>query len=259
MKRHVASILLLVAVLAQAQIPAQPQTEFVQNINAELPLQTVFTNDRGQSVHLADFFGQSPVVLVLGYYHCPNLCSTLVDGVLESLGTVNLPRSAYRFLAVSIDPTETAELAARKKVSYTPMLGRRGGDIDLLTGGQRDIARLADAAGFQYRYDAALQQYIHPAGFLIATGEGRIAHYFMGVRFDPQDVRLALIDASAGRIGSPVDRLLLLCSHYDPATGRYSVAAMTAVRIVCLCLLALVIGWVWTQRLKKSNGGGDNG
>jgi protein SCO1 len=248
MKRHVAWILLLIAMIAHAQISTPPQTEFLQNLNAQLPLQTIFTNDRGNTVHLADYFGQRPVVLVLGYYHCPNLCSTLMDGVLQSLAAVNLPRSAYRFLAVSIDPTETVELAARKKVSYMPMLGRRGGDVDLLTGDQRDIARLASVAGFQYRYDASLRQYMHPAGFLVATGEGRISHYFMGVRFDPKDVRLALIDASAGRIGSPVDRLLLLCSHYDPATGRYSIAVMTWVRIVCLSVLILIIGWIWMHR-----------
>lgn len=259
MKQHTAWLFLFVVALAHAQVPAQPQTEFVQNLNGQLPLQTLFTNDRGQAVRLADFFSRRPVVLVLGYYHCPNLCSTLMDGVLQSLAAVNLPRSAYRFLAVSIDPTETAELAARKKVSYVPMLGRGGGDVDLLTGNQQDIARLADVAGFQYRYDAALQQYMHPAGFLIATGEGRISHYFMGVRFDPQDVRLALIDASAGRIGSPVDRLLLLCSHYDPATGRYSVTVMTWVRIVCMIVLALLVGWIWILRRKKTHRGGGNG
>lgn len=256
MKRHAAWILLIVMAAAHAQFPAAPppQVDFIQKLDARLPLQAAFTSDTGSKVQLADFFKRSPVVLVLGYYHCPNLCSTLMDGVLQTLAAVKLPHDAYRIVAVSIDPTENAQLAARKKYSYLPMLGRHGGDLDLLTGDKADIASLAHAVGFQYRYDAALRQYIHPAGFAIATPEGRISHYFMGVRFDPKDVRLALVDASSGRIGSPVDRLLLLCCSYDPQTGRYSVAVMTVVRIVCLILLAFVAGWIWLHRRLRTRG-----
>ncbi len=105
--------------------------------------------------------------------------------------------------------------------------------------------------GFSYAYDDALRQYVHPAGFLVATPEGRIARYFMGVRFEPRDVRLALVEASAGRIGSPTDRLLLLCSHFDPATGRYSGAAMTLVRAASLIVLALLAGWIWRHRAQR--------
>lgn len=243
--------LLLPAVFANAgpiAAPAPPQTEYVQHLDAQLPLAGTFNDDDGRPVHLGAFFDRKPVVLVLGYYHCPNLCSTLMDGVLESLADVRLPPHAYRVVGVSIDPTENAEIAARKKSSYASLVARAGGDLHLLTGAQPQIDHLTKKAGFQYAYDASLGQYAHPAGFLIATPQGRISHYFMGVRFDPRDLRLAIIDASSGRIGSPVDRLLLLCSHYDPATGRYSMEAMNVVRAACLAVLAALGVWIWRAR-----------
>jgi protein SCO1/2 len=260
MKRHAAWFLFIAMAAAHAQFPAAPpaQVDFIQNLNARLPLQSIFTSDNGSKVRLADFFQNNPVVLVLGYYHCPNLCSTLMDGVLQTLAAVNLPHNAYRFVAVSIDPTENAQLAARKKYAYMPMLGRHGGDIHLLTGDKADIARLANTVGFQYQYDASLRQYIHPAGFVIATPDGHISHYFMGVRFEPKDVRLALVEASSGRIGSPVDRLLLLCCDYDPQTGRYSVAVMTVVRIVCIGIFILVASWIWLHRRSQARSGGSD-
>lgn len=239
---------------AQARtLPPPQQTEFVQHLNTQLPLQLPFTDSTGHRVTLGDYFRQRPVVLVLGYYHCPNLCSTLMEGVLPALAATGLPRDAFRVVEVSIDPSETSGLAARRKVSYQPLLGRRGGELHLLTGAAGPISQLAASIGFHYRYDATLGQYIHPAGFLVATPTGRISHYFMGVRFDDaQQVRQALLDASSNRIGSPVERLLLLCAHYDPQTGKYTVTVMSAVRAICLLLvLALLGGWAWLQRGKR--------
>ncbi|HEX7635230.1 MAG TPA: SCO family protein, partial [Noviherbaspirillum sp.] len=180
-----------------------------------------------------------------GYYHCPNLCSTLMDGVLEGLAGAGLPPRAWRVLGVSIDPSENAALAARKKASYAPLIAHAGGELHLLTGTKPQIDMLAHSVGFRYEYDQAAGGYAHPAGFLIATPEGRISHYFLGVRFEPRDLRLALVDASSGRIGSPADRLALLCSHYDPVTGRYSSAVMALVRALCFAVLAALALWLW--------------
>ncbi|MEM5290535.1 SCO family protein [Paraburkholderia sabiae] len=226
-------------------VPAPAQTRYVQRLNATLPLSSTFTDDKGRPTRLGAYFGKRPVVLVLGYFHCPNLCSTLMDGVLESLAAVDLPPQSYRVLGVSIDPSETPEQAARKKASYAPVLTDKGVQMTLLTGAKPQVETLAHSVGFEYVYDRELQQYMHPAGFLIATPDGRISHYFMGVRFDPRDVRLALIDASSQRIGSPVDQLLLLCSHYDPVTGRYSAQVMTVVRALSVTVLAALVIWLW--------------
>jgi protein SCO1/2 len=236
--------------MASARAGTLPDADFVQKLGAQLPLQAVFTDEQGRAQRFDTFFGARPVVLVLGYYRCPNLCSTLMDGVLESLVDVHLPRNAYRVLGVSIDPGENADIAARKKDSYTPMLSHTG-ELHLLTGAAPQIAALAESAGFRYRYDADARQFAHPAGFLVATPEGKISHYFMGVRFDPRDLRLALVDASSGRIGSPVDRLLLLCSHVDPATGKYTVTVLNLVRGVCLLVLFALAGWMWRQHVKR--------
>ena len=248
-----AALLLAAPVHAQpVAYPAPPQVEFEQHPGARLPLRQSFVDDSGRRAPLRTFFDTRPVVLVLGYYRCPNLCSTLMDGVLEALADVRLPADSYRVLGVSIDPSETADIAARKKASYAPLLQRAGAELHLLTGREQPIRALAASTGIGYAYDAALEQFVHPAGFLIATPEGRISRYFPGVRFDPSDVRLALVEASSGRIGSPADRLLLLCSHYDPQTGRYSTEVMTLVRAVCLLVLALLGGWVWRQRRRRT-------
>jgi len=248
--------LLLLAVLAQmagmqahaAQaMPVAPQPEFVQHLDARLPLDMEVVDDKGMHRRLGDFFDRQPVVVMPGYFHCPNLCSTLMEGVLQSFADVRLKNNQFRLIAISIDPRETAELAARKKWSYAPMLGAHGGDLHLLTSTQKEIARFAQAAGFQYVYDPSLQQYVHSAGFLIATPDGRISRYFMGVRFDPALVRQALSAAEGGGIGTPIERLLLLCAHFDPRNGRNSAASLFAVRAICLTVLGALALWIWRQ------------
>lgn len=234
------------SVYAQAlALPPPVQTRYVQRLDAKLALSGTFTDDTGRPRRLGAYFGDKPVVLVLGYFHCPNLCSTLMDGVLESLAAVGLPPHTYRVLAVSVDPSETPAIAAHKKASFVPLLANNGADLTLLTGAKPEIDALAHSVGFEYVYDRQLQQYIHPAGFIVATPDGRTSHYFMGVRFDPQDVRLALIDASSGNIGSPVDQLLLLCSHYNPVSGRYSSQIVAGLRALCLAMLAAFAIWLW--------------
>lgn len=245
-----AFLLLLAIAGAQAgplALPPAPQAGFEQRLDARLPLDAVFRNESGKNVPLGQYFSRLPVVLVMGYYQCPNLCTTLMESVLHTLAAMELTRDAYRIVEVSIDPAENATLAARKKQSYLPMLGRRGGELHLLTGTPAAIAQLTAATGLRYEYDGKARQYAHPAGFLVVTPDGRIARYFMGVAFSPQDVRQALELASAGRIGSLSDRLWLLCAHFDPSASRYSGIAMGAVRIACLLVLLLLAGWIVIQ------------
>jgi protein SCO1 len=232
---------------AQAQ-PMQPQ--IVQRIGAQLPLQDTFIDDDGRPLRLGELFGGKPVVLVPGYYHCPNLCSTLFEGVLEALAADGLPPHSYRLVGVSIDPGEDAKVAAGKKAAYAPLLGSDA-DAHLLTGSAESIARLTSAAGFGYAFDAARRQYLHAAGFIVAAPDGRISRYFLGVRFDAAEVKQALNLAASGQAGTLADRLLLLCGHDGLLTGRYAAAAMTAVRLVCLAMLAFGAAWIWRLRWRS--------
>jgi protein SCO1/2 len=246
MKCLCALLLSCACALAHAQargLPAPPpQTAFEQHLHAQLPLQLALTDDDGKPVRLAQFFHKRPVVMVFGYYHCPNLCSTVMEVVLQTLAALNLPPDDYALIAVSIDPSETAAQAAAKKLLYRQMLDKA--DMHLLTGSAAATRQLADVAGFQYAYDAASRQYVHPSGFLIATPDGAISRYFLGVRFDRDEVGQALRQAASGRIGALADRLLLLCAHYDPATGTYSVLVMNVIRAICVGIALALFGWM---------------
>jgi protein SCO1/2 len=148
----------------------------------------------------------------------------------------------YRVLTVSFDPREGSELASRKKDTYAANYARPGAadGWHFLTGSQDEIDRLTKAVGFRYVFDSEHDQFAHGSAIMILTPQGHISHYFMGIDFPARDVRLALVEASQGRVGSPVDRLLLLCYHYDPLTGRYSASAISLVRVVSAAMLLLV-------------------
>jgi protein SCO1/2 len=217
---------------------------------ARLPLEETFFDDAGREVTLGSFFTGSPVLLVLGYYRCPGFCSTLMDGLLQSVAALDLPADKYRVLAVSIDPNENAPLAARKKASYRALPGGGSVQLDLLTGGAPAIARLASVTGFEYAYDPAQRAYLHPGGFLVASGDGTISRYFPDMRFDARDLRLALVQASRGAIGDLSDRFVLMCSRFDPATGRYRGMTRRLAQTggVLTMTLGLLTGAVWLRR-----------
>lgn len=250
---EVARIPLTLAMDSLAGEPLQqsdPPTpgHFRQNLGARLPLGALFQDERGETRELGSFFDNGPVLLVLGYYHCPRLCSTVMAGVLQSVQDLSLP---YSVVAVSIDPRETPDIAARQHAFYVSTDAQNGNALHLLTGQNAAIADLTRLAGFAWRYDAASDQYTHPAGFMIVSPEGRISRYFPGVRFDRRDVRLALIEASEDRTGTLAERITLLCSHYDPVQGRYSLAVMQLVRVFSALLLLIMLGWLWRLARRK--------
>ncbi|ARP81974.1 hypothetical protein CAL12_14890 [Bordetella genomosp. 8] len=223
---------------------------FQQHPGRAIPLVQGLRDQEGRAVDMADYLGKWPVILVLGYYHCPMLCSTLMDAVLERVRGIGVP---FTVVSVSIDPSETPADAARKYGYYRGLMdaGAAGGTpaLHLLTASPPAIAALADAVGFPYRRDADTGQFYHPAGFVILTPGGRISRYFLGLDFSARDVRLALVEAAGGKVGGLADQLVLLCSHYDPATGRYSVAAMAMARAAGLgALAALLAGLLWLRR-----------
>jgi protein SCO1/2 len=230
---------------ATEHVPMLREVGVDQRLDNPLPLDTAFTDETGRQVRLRQYFGQRPVILLFAYYECPMLCTMVLTGVSGSLEA--LPFDAgkdFEVVVVSIDPGETPALARDRKADFVRRYGRAGAGAGLhfLTGRQESIGALADAAGFRYAYDAAIDQYAHPAVVTVATADGRVSRYLFGIDFPPRDLRLALVEAGAGRIGTAIDQALLFCYHYDPTTGRYGLAIMNVVRVAGLLTVAVLAG-----------------
>lgn len=234
-------------------LPENPQASiltrvgFDQRLDEPLPLELPFRDERGEEVTLRQYFGQRPVVLVLAQYQCPMLCTQVLNGLVQSLNALEFNAGEeFEVLIVSFDPSETADLAANKKAAYLRRYDRPGADAGwhFLTGEQESIARLTETVGFCYEYDPRSKQYAHASGVIVLTPEGRTSRYFYGIDFPTRDLRLGLVEASAGRIGSPVDQILLLCFHYDPATGRYGFAIHRIMRAACAATVLGLAGFI---------------
>lgn len=223
------------------------EVAFAQRLGEQVPLDAAFRDHTGRSVRLGELLGDGPVLLALVYYECPMLCTEVLNGLLRCARALPLDAGRdYRIVAVSIDPGETPELAARKREALVAGYGRAGGEDgwSLLVGDEPQIRALADAVGFRYVYDAANDEYAHAAGLVALTPEGRASHYFYGLEYAPRDVRLGLVEAAGGAIGSAVDQVLLFCFHYDPVTGRYGLVIMNVLRLAGVLTVALVGGFV---------------
>ncbi len=245
----------LAALLVVATAAAQPndlpeplsRVAFEQRLGAELPLVTPFTDSSGTSHALGDFFGERPVLLALVYYDCPMLCGRVLEDMAASLRAVDLaPGRDFEIVVASFDPTNSREQAAARKAEALARYGatETAGGWHFLTGEPPAIRALADAVGFRYAEVAGTAEYAHAAGIVLATPEGRVSRYLLGLDYPPRDLRLGLVEAAGGGIGTLVDQALLFCYHWDPATGRYSFAAMNAVRAGGLLTLAALVAFV---------------
>ncbi|HEY6291908.1 MAG TPA: SCO family protein [Terriglobia bacterium] len=196
-----------------------------QRLNQQVPLDLPFRDEQGNTVRLGDYFGRKPVILSLVYYECPMLCTTALNGLEQSLKELkfNLGQD-FDVVTVSFDPAEKPVLAAAKKAVYVGLYGRPGAaeGWHFLTGDQDSIQRLTQAVGFRYNYDPNIKQFIHATGIIVLTPQGKLARYFYGISYPAGNLRLGLVEASEGKIGNPVDEVLLYCCEYDPMTGKYS-------------------------------------
>lgn len=228
---------------ASEQLPVLKDAGLDQKLNNQVPLDLPFVDENGRDVVLRDYFGARLVVLVLAYYNCPMLCSLVLNGAVAALQTLSFDAGRdFEFVVVSFDPGDTPALALDKKSSYLPRYGRPRGEagFHFLTGRESSIKALTDAVGFRYAYDAAIGQFAHPSLITVLTPEGKVSRYLFGIDFPGYDLRLALVEAAGGRIGTPVDQALLFCYHYDPATGKYGLAILDLVRLGGILTLAAV-------------------
>jgi protein SCO1/2 len=231
--------------LAQGSGPMPKDIDLVPHFGDKVPLETPLVDEAGRNVQLGGYFdGTKPVVLVMAYYECPMLCSLVLNGVTTALRAGGLrPGEDFEVVVVSIDPADTPERAAAKKATYVRFYDRPGAEraMHFTTGKEADVRRIADAVGWKYEYDPVGKQFAHPAGIMVITGAGVISRYFYGVDFSPRDLRLGIVDAANGAVGTPADKLLLLCFHYDPAQGRYGAMTMSLVRGGGLLTVALMV------------------
>jgi protein SCO1/2 len=248
--------------------PALANVGIDQKLSTMLPLDATFRDETGRSVQLREYFtGARPVILSLVFYECPMLCNQILNGLTATMKSMTLNVGQdYDVVTLSFDAREGPELALRKKQSYLQRLNRAGAEAGwhFLTGDEANIKRVTEAVGFRFTYDAQTNQFAHASGIMVLTPDGRISHYFYGVEYAPRDVRLGLVEASAGRIGSPVDQLLLYCYHYDPVTGKFAWVinlyrwggALTVAGMIALLLFLRRRGGTGTAAAARLNQGG---
>jgi len=215
-----------------------------QKLNEAIPLGLTFRDETGSPAKLSEFFGQKPVVLALVYYNCPMLCTQVLNGLDRSLKDVPMDIGKdFNVVTVSIDPSEAPRLASAKRDLYTGIYGRPGAaqGWHFLTGEESQIRQLANAVGFRYAYDADSKQFAHASAVMVLTPGGRISRYFYGITYPARDMRLGLVEASEGKIGSAVDQVLLFCYHYDPVIGKYGLLVSRVIKAGGL-LTVLAIG-----------------
>ena len=232
---------------------------FEQRLGSQIPLDATFQDENGKTVQLGSYFGKKPVVLVLAYYRCPMLCTLVMDGAAKAFKQLSFDLGdQFDALTVSFDPRDTPKDSKTEQAKYLKVYGHPddAGSWHFLTGQNDQIRRLTDAVGFHYAYDPRTGQYVHTAGIVVITPAGKVAQYFYGVNFDPQFLRLALVQSSKDKIGSVVDQILLYCCTYNPDTGRYEATIGRVLQIAgALTILLLGGGLYILHRATKNKGG----
>jgi protein SCO1/2 len=267
--------------LAQAAVPEPPGGRIEQtpealrdvgideHLGRSIPLNLPFRDSAGAPVQLHELVaGRRPVILTLNYADCPMLCNLQLDGLADAMRQVSLvPGKDFDLITVSINPAETPERTRAFAAKYHALLGlpegSGAGSADaawhFLAGEQDSISRLAQATGFKYGYVKSEQEFAHTAAFMVLSPDGQITRYIYGVLFEPRDLRLALVEAAEGKVGSTLDRILLFCFHYDAATGRYAPMAQNIMRLggfVTMLVLGAALGIYWRREIRAKFQGG---
>lgn len=219
-----------------------------QHLNEQVPLDLQFKDEDGRTVALGDYFKKGrPVILTMVYYQCPMLCSEVLSGLNSAMQVMKFTAgNEYEVVTVSVDPRDTPEMAKAKKASYLKEYNRPGADEGwhFLTGNQENVAKLAKTVGWKYRWDPKMNQFIHAAGIMLVTPQGKLAQYYYGIEYSPKDLRLGLIEASQDKIGNLVDQVVLYCYHYDPKTGKYGAVVQNMLRIGGAATVLLLGGFI---------------
>lgn len=257
----VLGVVLLVAPPASAQVNVPLAMHEGVGVDEKagntIDLDLTFVNEGGQKVSLRDYFGKGkPVLLDLVYYRCPMLCNLVLNGQTDAMRKIPWePGADYTVLTISIDPTETAQLAREKRAVYVNNYGKAAPGWHFFSDDNGNVKKLAEQIGFRYKYDGKIEQYSHPSVITILTPEGKISRYLYGIQFKPLDLRLALAEAKQEKFEFSAEQLLLLCYHYDPAAGSYVVFAMNFMRAGgVLVVLAIAFMIFRLRRMERLRG-----
>ena len=225
-----------------------------ENLGEFIDLDLSFRSDSGKITPLAEVLeGQVPILMTMVYYNCPSLCSYHLNGLNDVFRDMKWNAGQdFKFVAVSMDHREGSELAAKKKNNYLKDFGRSGGEAGwhFLTGTEENVRALADQLGFGFRWDEKRQEYAHPAVAYILTPEGQISKYLHGINFNAQTLRLALVEASQGKVGTLIDQIFLFCYRFDPSKNKYTLAAYNIMRLgglLTLLVLAIILVPLWLR------------
>src|SRR5690242_3579697 len=233
---------------------------FEPPLNGQMPLDVHFRDETGRDVSLREFSGQKPMVLAFVYYSCPMLCDEIQRGVVGTLRMLSFnPGRDYEVVFISFDPQDTTAMAAEKKKAALDRFNRpaTASGWHFLTGSEESIEAVTRAANFRFHYDAKAKLFAHASGVMILTPDGRISRYFYGVEYPGRDMRLGLVDASAGKIGSPIDHVLLFCYHYDPSTATYSASILKIIRLGGILTILCLVGGIWISRRREARASHD--
>jgi protein SCO1 len=238
------------------KMPAQLQNVgFDPQLNAQIPLDLSFVDENNTNVQLRDYFEQKPVLLAFVYYGCPMLCNQVEQGVVGALRMLSFtPGRDYEVVFVSFDPRESADMAAQKKKSALAHFNRpeTAAGWHFLTGTKENIDAATKAANFRYSFDAKTNLFAHASGIMLLTPDGRISRYFYGVEYPGRDMRLGLVDASAGKIGTPIDHVLLFCYQYDPSSATYSASILKIIRLGGILTVLCIVGGILIFRRRDA-------
>jgi len=265
---HFVSLLLFFVVTVHSpfvhgaeQLPKElERVNIIEHLGNQLPLDLAFTNHKGQVVTLKKLFeGNQPVLLTLNYFNCPMLCTLQLNGLVQGLRELGwVPGQKYKMVTLSIDHRETAELANEKRQSYLEYLEMGDVDWTFLVGDEQSIKVVADAVGFGFQYVEETGQYAHPAAIFFLSHTGEVMRYLYGIQYDVRDLKFAFIDVSEGRMGSPIDKLILSCYSYDASLGQYGPFAMGIMRLggaLTLVILGLFLFIYWRRETHRQSQG----
>ena len=242
------------AVGQDPQLRVFDEVGFDQKLNNQVPLNLEFQDSAGRTVRLGEYFGDKPVILSLVYFQCPRLCTLELNGLVNTLRTLKYTAGdEFELVTISFDPRETPELAADKKKIYLRQYGRPDAEDGwhFLTGQEQEIRMVCDSVGFRYMWDEDRGQYGHASGIIVLTPNGKVSRYFFGIEYPPRDVQLGIVESSNGKIGSPVDKLVLLCYGYDPATGKYGFIIMNGIRLAGLATVVGLVAFVSVMVMRE--------